>query len=129
MTFLFEKLTVYQKAQDFADRVSALTARFPRSLWYLADQFNRGSLSIPLNIAESNGRGTPMDKRRFLYMARGSVFECASLLDMCRRKELVSPETKADLGGALVELSKMLSAMIASLGSPDAVREEEVEYV
>ena len=50
--FLFEKLAVYQRALTFAERVSGLTERFPRGHWYLADQLNRASLSVSLNIAE-----------------------------------------------------------------------------
>jgi four helix bundle protein len=53
--FISEKLEVYQKAVAFADQVSRLTADFPRGHGDLADQFNRASLSISLNIAEGNG--------------------------------------------------------------------------
>ncbi len=90
MAFLFEKLDVYRRALDFADQVSTMTARFTRPSWYLADQLNRASLSIALNIAEGNGRGTPMDKRRFFLIARGSAFECVPLLDMCRPRRMLA---------------------------------------
>jgi four helix bundle protein len=50
--FLFERLAVYQKALSLAERISNHTAEFPRGCWYLADQLNRASLSISLNIAK-----------------------------------------------------------------------------
>lgn len=128
MTFLFEKLDVYQKALSFADQTSTLTARFPRPFWYLADQFNRASLSIALNIAEGNGRGTPLDKRRFLLISRGSTFECVTLVDMCGRKGLIAQEVSLELRRVLTDLSKMLSRMIEKLGSAEAVREEVTTY-
>ncbi len=128
MTFLFEKLDVYQRALAFADKASALTAHFPRQFWYLADQFNRASLSIALNVAEGNGRGTPMDKRRFLLIARGLTFECVSLVDMCNRKGLLPQETGNELRAILVDLSKMLSRMIDKMGHVDTVREDTAEY-
>jgi hypothetical protein len=56
MPFLVGKLAVYQKALSFAERISSLTADFPRGSWYVADQLNRASLSISRNMAEGNGR-------------------------------------------------------------------------
>jgi four helix bundle protein len=47
------------------------------------DQLLRASQSIPLNIAEGNGKGTNADRRRFFEIARGSALECASIQD-CR---------------------------------------------
>jgi len=79
MPFLFEKLEVYQRALAFAERVSGLTGDFPRGSWYLADQLNRASLSISLNIAEGNGRWTAADRKNF-GIARGSVHECVPLV-------------------------------------------------
>ncbi len=116
-------------ALSFADRVSALTAAFPRQFWYLADQFNRAGISIALNIAEGNGRGTPMDKRRFLLIARGSTFECVALVEMCNRKDLLPAGTSVQLRGVLTSISKVLSALIARMSTPGEVREEVADYI
>jgi four helix bundle protein len=129
VTFLFEKLDVYQRALAFADQASALTVRFPRQFWHLADQFNRASLSIALNVAEGNGRGTPLDKRRFLVIARGSTFECVALAEMCNRKHLLPEGTLAQLRDVLTSLSKVLSALVARTSTPAAVREEVADYI
>ena len=40
MTFSFEKLLVYQKAVDFADRICGMTEQFPRGYGFLVDQLN-----------------------------------------------------------------------------------------
>ncbi len=129
MAFLFEKLDAYRRAMDFADQVSTLTARFTRPSWYLADQLNRASLSIALNIAEGNGRGTPMDKRRFFLIARGSAFECVPLLGMCKRKGLLPQDTCPGFQATLDDLCRMLSGMIERMNSADAVREEVADYI
>jgi four helix bundle protein len=45
------------------------------------DQLLRASPSIPLNIAEGNGKGTNADRRRCFEIARGSASECVSIQD------------------------------------------------
>jgi four helix bundle protein len=84
MAFTFEKLIVYQKSVDFADQITYLTEKFPRGYYFLVDQLNRASLSIAANIAEGNGRLTKADRRNFFTIARGSVQECAPLLEVAR---------------------------------------------
>ena len=73
MAFMFEKLLVYQKAVDLADRVATLTEGFPRGYYFLVDQLNRAALSIAANLAEGNGRFTKPDRRSFFTIARGSA--------------------------------------------------------
>jgi len=118
MPFLFEKLAVYQRALAFADRVSALTAAIPRGSWYLADQLNRASLSISLNIAEGNGRWTHADRRNFFGIARGSVHECVPLIELCKRKSLLAECVSVELKGELETIAKMLSGLIERQTKP-----------
>jgi len=128
MAFLFQNLRVYQQAMEFAERLSSLTAGFSRTNWYLAEQMNRASLSVALNIAESTGRFTAADKRRFLVIARGSVHECIALLDMCDRKKLLCGEPRAELSEQLVVIAKMLAGMTNRVSDGDFVREESEPY-
>ena len=112
MPFLFEKLEVYQRAVDFAERITRLTESFPpRGHYHLVDQLRRASLSISLNIAEGNGRWHVKDRKNFWWIARGSVFECVPLLELCRRQELITKDTAADLKADLEVMSKMLTAL------------------
>ena len=46
------------------------------------DQWIRASQSIPLTIAEGNGKTTEADRRRFFEIARGSALECAAIQDV-----------------------------------------------
>jgi four helix bundle protein len=115
MAFAFEKLLVYQKAVDFADTISKLTEQFPRGYSYLANQLNRASLSVAANIAEGNGRFTKADRRNFFFIARGSVQECIPLLELARRRSLITETVQQQLKSHLEETAKMLSGLIKGL--------------
>lgn len=110
--FIFEKLEVYQRAVDSAEKASNLTAEFPRGSGYLADQLNRASLSISLNIAEGNGRWSKAERRNFFTIARPSVHECIPILELCLRKQLIGGQCAQQLKDELEILAKMLSGLI-----------------
>ena len=113
VSFLFEKLEVYQRAVDLAAKISQLTKTFPaQGHYHLVDQLRRASLSISLNIAEGNGRWHVKDRKNFFWIARGSVFEYVPLLELCKREKLISEVTWAELKSELEVLSKMLTALI-----------------
>jgi len=115
MPFMFENLGVYQKAVDLAEKIMNLTDEFPRGYRFLTDQLNRASLSISTNIAEGNGRFTKRDRRNFFVIARGSLHECIPLLEIARRKQLISGVEISDLSKELEIVSKMLSGLINGL--------------
>jgi four helix bundle protein len=115
MAFAFEKLVVYQKAIDFADKVADLTEKFPRGYRFLSDQVNRAALSIAANIAEGNGRFTKADRKNFFGIARGSVPECVPLLELARRRGLSGDAQHGKLKDDLEEIARMLSGLISGL--------------
>jgi four helix bundle protein len=120
VAFAFEKLLVYQKSVDFADRITALTEEFPRGYGFLADQLNRAALSIATNIAEGNGRFTKADRRNFFGIARGSVQECVPLLELARRRGLLEDARHSKLKDDLEEIARMVSGLIAGLDKRQA---------
>lgn len=61
----------------------------------LADQIRRAAISIPSNIAEGNARGTHKDSLRFPYIARRSLCELESQVEVCLSTRLLS-KTEAD---------------------------------
>ncbi|MFQ5801332.1 MAG: four helix bundle protein [Candidatus Methylomirabilales bacterium] len=113
MAFMFEKLEVYQRAVDIAEKIAGLTETFPpKQHHHLVDQLRRASLSISLNIAEGNGRWHAKERKNFFWIARGSVFECVPLLELCKREKLITQEDDASLKEELEILARMLSALI-----------------
>ena len=71
----------------------------------------RASQSIPLNIAEGNGKTAPADRRRYFEIARGSALECAAIQDVLvvgkALSETVSRERKAELDRMAAMLSRL----------------------
>ncbi len=113
MGFMFENLEVYKRAVDLAEKIAGLTEGFPAKRHsHLVDQLRRASLSISLNIAEGNGRWHAKERKNFFWIARGSVFECVPLLELCRRGKLITEEQFANLKAELEVLAKMISALI-----------------
>jgi four helix bundle protein len=115
MPFMFENLEVYQKSVDLAEKVINLSDEFPKGYYFLTDQLNRASLSIATNIAEGNGRFTKRDRVNFFIIARGSAQECIPLLEIAKRKQLISDAKVSDLFDQLEVISKMLSGLITGL--------------
>ncbi|MBL1219031.1 MAG: four helix bundle protein [Planctomycetes bacterium] len=115
MAFMFENLKVYDRSLDFADRVITITKDAPRGFRFLTDQLNRAALSVPLNLAEGNGRFTKADRRNFFTIARGSVQECVPLLELARRHELIADDEHLAIRTELEEIARMISGLINGL--------------
>lgn len=113
MQFSFENLEVYHISLDWVREVDELIERHHKDISRsLADQLFRAALSVPLNIAEGNGRWHKGDKRNFFWIARGSVFECVPIIEVLRIKKLISPEEHEIYHVRLERMGKMLSGLI-----------------
>lgn len=120
--FVFEKLEVYQKALQFVVELDRLALGLKGKVSYsLLDQLTRASTSICLNIAEGSGRWHRTEKRNFMVIARGSVFECIPILQIIRAKTLVSDEDYKLVYSAAAQIAKMLSGLISHLDSKSNV--------
>ena len=115
MPFLFEKLDVYRRALDLADNLAQRAAGFPRGHRVLADQLTRAAISIAANIAEGNGRFAPGDRGQFFGIARGSAHECVALLELARRRSLLTDEDHAALYSELDEACRMINGLIRGI--------------
>jgi len=89
--FDHEKLDVYREAVAFVAWLSVLLEETKRS-GEVKDQLDRASTSIPLNIAEGNGKYTAKDRCRFFDIAHGSALECAAGLDDLVARAKLTPE-------------------------------------
>lgn len=93
----FRDLVAWQKSVDLVTHVYRLTSAFPdEERWGLVTQIRRAAVSIPANIAEGHGRSTAGDFLFHLSVARGSLNELRSLLDVSQQLGIASnAETRA----------------------------------
>jgi four helix bundle protein len=89
-----ERFEVYQAALELFDLIDEIVEQLPRGRGHLADQLSRAGLSIVNNIAEGAGKFSPGDKRRYYLAANGSTTECAAMLDVCARRQLITEDTQ-----------------------------------
>lgn len=81
----FRKLIVWQKAMDLVRVVYRKSKDFPADERYvLTDQLRRAVVSIPSNIAEGSGRASNKDYAHFLSIARGSLYEVMTQLEIAQ---------------------------------------------
>jgi four helix bundle protein len=111
--FDHEKLKVYQLSISFVARANDLLTDVPKNI-AVHNQLDRASTSIPLNIAEGNGKYTPADRCRFFDIARGSALECAACLDVLVAKKKISSDTAAEGKAMLIEVVSMMVGLIRS---------------
>lgn len=126
--FAHEKLAAYQQSLDFVRWSEPVLEKLARSA-AVHGQLDRARTSMPLNIAEGNGKFTAADKCRFFDIAHGSALECAACLDLLLIKQLLS-EPEMDAGKAI--LSRIVGLLIGLIESKMPgrfeMREEAVEY-
>lgn len=109
----FRNLLVWERGHKFTLSVYAATRSFPKEEQYgLTSQLRRAASSIPANIAEGCGKSSNADFNRFLQIAFGSANETEYHLVLARGLSMLTPQGYADLESELVEIEKMLAALI-----------------
>ncbi len=78
-----KQLDTWQQAMQLVKMVYGVTATFPREeLFGLTSQMRRAAISIPSNIAEGAGRSGSKEFAHFLDIARGSLSELDTQLEI-----------------------------------------------
>jgi len=113
----FRTLKVWQHAQRLAIECARAAKRFPDTdQKVLALQLLRASSSVPLNIAEGSARKGSKEFRRFLDVARGSLAEVESALELAKELEYIDPAEHARLDAIATETAKTLWGLLRKVG-------------
>ena len=112
--FRFEDLRIYAKALDYINWVHTVTSQFATGNANVGDAFVKSAQGIALNIAEGSAR----NKAQFVYylkMAKSSVRECVVYTEIASRLGVMNDNDKEYSRNQLMELTKMIGSLVASL--------------
>src|SRR5436305_9813990 len=91
MSRSYRDLIAWQKAMDMVAGIYQLTLKFPKEeLYVLTSQLRRCAVSVPSNIAEGQGRGSPQEFKHFISIAMGSLTEIETQLLIAQRLSYIS---------------------------------------
>lgn len=112
----YKELKVWQKAMDLTVEVYKLVKLLPKEETYaLSDQMRRAVVSIPSNIAEGQGRNSDKEFIQFLSIARGSLWELETQIEICLCIGYIDQSLATNIYNLIAEISKMLNALSNSL--------------
>ena len=89
----FEEIKAWQKARDLNIEIYRISSidEFAKDFTLLT-QIRKASISIMLNIAEGFGRDTTLEYIRFLFIARGSLYELQTQLEIVYNLKYIENE-------------------------------------
>jgi four helix bundle protein len=125
--FRFEDLRIYHKALNYAGWVNETSkSQNSKGNDVLIGRFETSAHNIVLNIAEGSAR----NKSQFIYylkMAKSAVRECLVLTSILHNLELLDDQAEDDSRNQLMEMTKMIGALISSLQRSNNKRDEDTE--
>lgn len=125
MSFGHKKLDVYRISIEYVSMAYELFEKLNGKKRHARDQLLRASQSIPLNIAEGNGKFSEADRNRFFGIARGSALECAAIQDVLFVGKAITKEEYQYGEKLLLRIVSMLSKMTKNSWS---INEEMAYY-
>jgi four helix bundle protein len=116
----FRRLKVWEKAHGLNLRIADLVDDYPRKeLFALTFQIRKSAGSVPMNIAEGCGQGSDASFARHVQIAMGSACELEYQLIFSRDRKYITAEVHAALEADLVEVKRMLAALLNRLRGGD----------
>jgi four helix bundle protein len=112
----YKTLEAWKKSMQLVKNVYALVRSFPKEeLYGLTSQLKRAVVSIPANIAEGTGRQYKKDTIHFLHIARGSLYEVETLVDIALMVGVMNEDQLNLIAPLVDETQKILNGFINHL--------------
>ncbi len=113
----YRDLIVWNKAMEFATRVISQLEDIESSRrhYRLFEQLEAAVTSVPMNIAEGKGRESKKEYIHHLYIARGSIYETLTLLEIFHSLGWIQNETYNEFENLASEIIRMLKGLINSI--------------
>ncbi len=118
---LFKDLKAYQHARRLSMLSRPLINRLPDSERDLADQWRRACNSVALNLAEGVSRRGSKEFRRFADVARGSLVEVETVLDLVQHLGLFQPGELDEVNATREECARTVYGLLRKLSTAAAL--------
>ena len=124
----YRDLEIWQLGMELTVEVYKLTAVFPKSEQFgLTSQMRRAAVSIPANIAEGYGRSSDKNLANFVRIARGSLAELETHIELSIRLGFVSEEQTKPVSSLFGPVGRKTYMFLKAI-DPHTIREAVVEY-
>jgi len=109
----FKELKVWTRSKELAIRIYRLTNQslFAKDFG-LRDQIRRAAVSVPSNIAEGDELKTQKQGLNHLYIAKGSLAELRTQLEIALGIEYITEEIFTTIDSECDEIGKMIASLI-----------------
>ena len=108
------KLDVFAVSKSLVLSCYKETRSFPsEEKFAMISQIRRAALSVHLNVAEGCSRKSEKERKRYYEIARGSIVEVDTALDIGVSLDYRSKEKLAELGALMVRCFQMISKLIS----------------
>jgi len=117
----FKNLKVYQLAEKLADEIWEIVIKWDHlAKITVGQQIVKSADGIGSCIAEGSGRGTAQDNRRFIGIARGSLYETKHWLRRAFRRKLLTVTQTDNLRKIMDDLTPALNGYWRSVSNAAA---------
>jgi len=107
-----KKLDVWKLSMELSRVVYRLTTGYPSEERFgLVSQMRRAAVSVPSNIAEGAARDSNNEFRHFLSIARSSLSELDTQLDLSQDLGFIAETSRSEIDRLLTRIDKMLYAL------------------
>lgn len=108
-------MEVWKKSMDLIKEIYQLTEKFPEEERFgLTNQLKRASVSVTFNISEGASRSSSLERKRFYEIARSSLVEIDTQIEIAKALRFVSDMQLKKISGLMNELFAMLTVMKAN---------------
>ncbi len=127
MEFIYEKLDVWQTAVDFGTKAMKFAGEKSEDqhLSTIMQGIQKGAMNVSTAIAKGKGYPSKHDFAKHLYLARGSVYETMTLLEILKRKKAISDDQYTEFEEMGNKTAAMLGGLIKSIYKPAEDKEDQ----
>ena len=123
--FKFEGLRIYHKSVDFTNAILSLSNSIQTTAQKIVvDQFLTEAGQISANIIEgaSHSKAEFID---YLQKAKSNIGKCVMICTLASRQSLIDETQENDIRNELMELTKMIGALIISFQKHDSANNND----